>query len=232
MLYAPINAITWTIGSIPTTRFGIKGLMTYRKTKSPFSRRYGLMAVLLGFSFFMLGVPPLFTQDVGILHITSFIADVFVQAGLQVLVWLLWFIGLRKYFKLSQLLSVSIIYSVVLLTIELMTSHVIIQIHPSLVQYVDKPIVLILKSIIYLALALPLGFFFLAQVPKAPDLIAKLKSVMTAMVFILVSVAATANNIFDKGSDTVSSATTLAIFFTVFLFISLIPSRSEVKGKK
>jgi hypothetical protein len=52
------------------------------------------------------------------------------------------------------------------------------------------------------------------------------------MVFILVSVAATANNIFDKGSDTVSSATTLAIFFTVFLFISLIPSRSEVKGKK
>ena len=234
MIYDPINAITWTIGSVPTTRFGIKALVSSKQSRSPFSNKYGYMAILLGLAFFLLGVPALFTRNTDILKATSFLADISIQTGMQILVWMVWFIGARKYFKLMQLLSITITYSIILLMLELFTSYVKVSTHPNLVLYIDRPIVLALKSFIYLVLALPLGYFFLTQVPKAVGIISKLKAIMTSLVFIIVSVAAASNNIFDKGADTVSSSTTLAIFFTIFLFISFLPStatRNKYKTK-
>jgi hypothetical protein len=58
-------------------------------------------------------------------------------------------------------------------------------------------------------------------VPHQTTLSSKLKSLVAGLMFIIVCIAAVSNNIFDKGSDTVQSATELAIFFTIFLVVQL-----------
>jgi hypothetical protein len=182
---------------------------------------YGVLALTFGTALFFFGVPGLTTGDTSVLRYTYFFADLFVQISMQVQVWILWFLGLRNYARLDYLYLFSIPFSAVLMTLQALTSHVEISRSPHLVIYTDKPAVLILKSIIYVAIALPIGYFLLRQAPRQTSLRSKLKSFMAGMTFIVVCIAATTNNIFDKGSDTQTSATVIAIFFVIFLLTNL-----------
>jgi RsiW-degrading membrane proteinase PrsW (M82 family) len=90
-----------------------------------------------------------------------------------------------------------------------------------LIVYNDRLPVLILKSIIYATIALPLGYFLLRQAPRQTSLRAKAKSFTAGMIFIVVCLGAISNNIFDKGSDTPTSAVTVLVFFTIFFLAQL-----------
>jgi len=226
MFYSPINGFTWSLGSVVCWQFAIKALFSYRSSNNPLARIYGLLGVSLGTALFFFGVPALLTNNVHTLKYTYFLADLFVQVTIQLEVWLLWFIGLRTNVKLRNLLVVTIPFSTVLLSAQLLTSYVTISTKPNLVIYTDKPLVLALKSIIYMAIALPLGYFFLKQIPNQPSFRAKAKTLFSGLIFIILSSAATSNNILDKGSDTTTSATILGIFFALFLIVNLLPRSS------
>jgi hypothetical protein len=226
MFYTPLNGFTWSLGSVASWQFAIKALFSYRSNHNPLAGIYGLLGVSLGMALFFFGVPALVTNNVHMLKYTYFLADLFVQVTIQVEVWLLWFIGLRAHINLRNLLAVTVPFSIVLLSAELLTSFVTISTKPNLVIYTDKPLVLVLKSIIYMAIALPIGYFFLRQIPKQPYFLAKAKTLFSGLIFIILSSAATSNNILDKGSDTVSSATILGVFFALFLIVNLLPRSS------
>jgi hypothetical protein len=233
MFYAPLNGITWSIGAIATTRFGLRSLKSHKENLNPIAKIYGYVGITLGIAFFFYGIPALLTNNTSALKYTMLSADVFVQLSMQILVWLMWFLGLRNYMKLRYLLTISGVYSLILLVYEAFTGHVTITSSPHyIVNYIDKPLVLIMQGVIYISLALPLGYYFLLQVPKQTNLNAKLKNFMNAMIFFFVSIAATSNNIFDKGGDTESSALVLGIFFIVFLIVSFIPRNSFLREEK
>lgn len=220
-MHVPLNAITWTLGAIALYTFGLKSWRSYRRTANPLAQMYYLLGLTFGSALFFFGVPGLVTQDLHVLRYTYFLADFFVQTSLQIAAWLLWFLGLRNRLRLKSLLFFTVPFSTILLISEALTSHVGISQSPYLINYVDKPLTLVLKSIIYLAIAMPIGYFLVRQAPKQPTLPAKAKSFMGGVIFIGVGLAATSNNIFDKGSDTRSSAITVMVFFAIFLLAQL-----------
>jgi len=219
---APINALTWTWGAISLYAFVFRSFFNYKRTKNPLARIYTWLSLVFGTGLLFFGLPGLLTQNPHILRYTYFTADGFMQLSMQLGVWLIWFLGLRTYVKLRYLLAITIPFSLVSLTTEVLTSNVTVSRSPHLIVYTDHFPVLLMKSIIYLAVAMPIGFFLLRQVPNQTSVSAKLKSLVAGLMFIIVALAAVSNNIFDKGSDTVQSATDLAVFFTVFLLAQLL----------
>lgn len=224
-MHVPINAITWTLGAVALYTFGFKSWRGYRRTANPLAQMYYTLGATFGTALFFFGVPGLMTQNLHILRYTYFSADFFVQISMQVLIWLLWFVGLRNYVRLRNIYFFTIPFSILSITLEVLTSHVGISQSPYLIVYSDKLPVLVLKSIIYMAVAMPLGYFLLRQVPNQTSLRAKAKTFTGAMIFIGVGLASTSNNVFDKGSDTRSSATIVMIFFAIFLLAQLLPAR-------
>ena len=218
---SPFNAYTWTWGGIAVYAFMIKSILSYRRTRNPIARIYIWLGLTFGTGLLFYGLPGLLTDNISILHYTYFVADIGVQLSLQFAVWLMWFLGMRLYVSLKYLLAVSLSLSFAIMIIEVMTSKVSISQSPHLIVYQDKLPVLILKSIIYVLVALPVGYFLLRQVPNQATAKAKIQSFISGLLFIIVCLAATSNNIFDKGSDTISSSTDLAIFFAVFLLAQL-----------
>jgi hypothetical protein len=221
MIHVPLNSVTWTLGAVALYMFSFNSWRAYRRTKNPLAQMYYVVGLSFGTALFFFGVPGLFTQNPHILRYTYFSADFFVQVSMQVQVWILWFIGLRNRVPLKRLLAVTGPFSAVLITLEVLTSHVAVSRSPYLIIYNDKLPVLVLKSIIYVSIALPLGYFFLRKAPDQTTPRAKVKSLTAGMFFIVVCLAATSNNIFDKGSDTVSSSVTVMIFFIIFLLAQL-----------
>ncbi len=141
---------------------------------------------------------------------------------MQVQVWLLWFLGLRSYVRLDYLYLVTIPFSAVLMTLQALTSQVTVDRSPYIIAYTDQMPVLILKSIIYVAIAMPIGYFLIRQVPKQTSFKSKLKSFVAGMTFIVICMAATSNNIFDKGNDTPDSIAVVFTFFIVFVIVQLL----------
>ena len=221
MFHVPINALTWTVGAVTLYTFSFKSWRTYSRTRNPLARMYSLLSLTFGTALLFFGLPGLLTQNPHILRYTYFSADFFVQVSMQIQVWILWFLGLRNRVFLRYLYIFTIPFSLVLLTLEVLTSHVSISQSPYLIVYVDKPPVLILKSIIYVTIAMPIGYFLLRQTPLQTSWRAKAKSLASGMIFIAVCLAATSNNIFDKGSDTPGSARTLLVVFIIFLLAQL-----------
>jgi hypothetical protein len=226
MNHVPINAVTWTLGFIALYSFAIKSWRTWRRTKNPLAQMYFYLGLSFGTALFFFGVPGLFTQNLHVLRAAYFIADFFAQITMQVAFWLLWFLGLRNHIALRRLLAVTLSFSAVLIILQGLTSQVELSQSPYLIEYLDKPPVLIMKSIIYIAAAFPLGYFFLRQVPSQLTLRAKIKSLAIALIFIIISLAAVSNNIFDKGSDTKQSAILVAVFFVAF-FLAQLPRPSS-----
>ncbi len=224
MIYTPWNAFTWTLGSFTMYTSAFKSWRTYNRNKNPLAIIYFWITFTLGVAFFFFGVPALLSNHTQLLKYTYFLADVFVQCSMQAMAWLVWFIGLRKVIRLRVLLISTSLFSLGLLGTQLLTSEVSLSQNPHLVVYTDHFSVLLMKSVIYLAVALPLGYFILRQVPTQPTRRAQAKSFLNGLIFIVVSLAATYNNIFDKGSDTTTSTTILALIFAAFLAVSLVPS--------
>lgn len=226
MIHLPINAITWSVGAATLYAFSFRSWRTYRRTKNPLARMYSLISLAFGTGLFFFGAPGLLTQNPHILRYTYFSADFFVQLSLQIGVWILWFLGLRNAVALGYLYFLTIPFSLVLLTWEVLTSHVSVSQTPYLIIYSDHLPVLILKSVIYVTVAMPIGYFLIRQAPLQATWRAKVKSLASGMFFIAVCLAATSNNIFDKGSDTPGSARTLLVVFIVFLLAQLPRGRS------
>ena len=222
MTQVPINALAWSVGALALYIFVFRSWRTYRVTRNPLAQIYTLLALTFGTALFFFGVPALFTQNTHILRYTYFLADLFVQISMQVQVWALWFLGLRNYVRLDYIYMVTIPFSAVLMTLQAMTSHVSVSYSPYIITYSDQPVVLVLKSIIYVTIALPIGYLLLRQVPKQTSLKSKAKSLVAGMTFIVICLAATSNNIFDKGSDTPGSAAVVLTFFIVFVVVQLI----------
>ena len=221
----PINAITWTIGAIAYYAYAARSWASYHAAKNPLAHIYFWMTLIFGTAFLLFGAPALLFIDPLRLRVTYVLADVFVQAGMQTQVWLMWFIRFRNRFRLRHMLALSMTFSAILLIIEAATSTVSIQASPYLVIYADKPIVLILKSIIYLSVAMPLGYFFVRQAPAQPSLRGRLLSLLTGFIFLGVGLSATSNNIFDRGSDTLSSALVTGGIFVVTFILCAFPRR-------
>lgn len=223
MHHIAFNGVPWTIASVLVYRFGIKGYRSYRKSKNPLSKIYGFLGLTLGTSLFFYGVPILITINADIIKYTYFIGDLFAQIAMQINIWLLWFIVFRYRVRLRNILIFSVPYSVILLAIQLKTSYITYSYNPLIVGYNDHTSLIILKSIIYIGVAWPLGFFFLHQLPSQPDLLTKFKSLIIGGMFILISGIATYQEITDKGADTYNSALFSLVIFLVFLAGSLIP---------
>jgi hypothetical protein len=227
LLSVPLNALTWTWGALAMYVFTFKSWRSYQRTKNPLAQMYYRLGLPFGTALLFFGLPGLLTQDLHVLRYTYFLGDFFVQISLQFQAWLLWFLGLRSHVQLKYLLACTIPFSLVLISAEVLTSQVRISQSPHLIIDFDKPFVLVLKSIIYLSIAIPLGYFLLKQAPHQTTLRAKIKSFTSGMIFIAISLAATSNNILDKGSDTVQSTASVAIFFTIFLLAQLLRPASS-----
>ncbi|MGH7194896.1 MAG: hypothetical protein ACREJM_15380 [Candidatus Saccharimonadales bacterium] len=218
----PINAVSWSLGGLALYTFSVKGWRSYRLTRNPLGQIYLVLGLTFGTALFFFGVPGLFTRDTHILRITYFFADLFVQITMQVGIWMLWFLGLRNRVRLDYIYLLTIPFSAILMTLQALTSEVAYSASQNLIIYSDRTSVLILKSIIYVAVAVPIGYFLLRQAPLQTSAKAKLKSFMAGMTFLVICVAATSNNIFDNGSDTPTSSAVVAVFFLIF-FLSQLP---------
>jgi hypothetical protein len=218
----PINSIAWSVGSLALYVFAFRSWRSYRITRNPLARMYTFLGLTFGSALFFFGVPGLFTENTRLLRYSYFFADLFVQISMQVQVWLLWFLGLQRRVRLDYLYLVTIPFSAVLMTLQALMSHVEISRTPHLVVYTDKPIVLVLKSIIYMAVALPIGYFLLRQAPRQTSFRSRAKSFVAGMTFIVICLAAVSNNIFDRGSDTPESAAVVLSLFIIFTIVQLL----------
>lgn len=223
---APINAYSWTWGAIAVYAFTIKSTLSHRRTKNPVARIYSWLGFWFATGMLFYGAPGFFTNDISVLKHTYFVADICIQTSMQFGVWLAWFIGLRSYISLKYLLGISIPLSILTMIIEYSTSMVHVSQNPHLLQYTDIFTLLVLKTITYTLVGLPLAVLLLRQVPNQTTLRSKFQSLVSGLIPVIVVGAAVSDNIFSKGSDTVESSIELIIFFTVF-FVAQLPRPSR-----
>lgn len=183
---------------------------------------YGIIALLMGTSFFFFGVPNLFTQDTNILLKTYYLADLFAQLGILAQTRLLWFIGFKNKLNWLVIAIPTLLWSVTIMLLEthLLPSHVVIDTSARLVLYIDQTPVLYMKSILYAAVAFPISYFFIRQGFTQKVFKAKINSIAAGMVFLFVSVSSIQNALFTQGSDTKQTTITNTILFLTFQAIS------------
>lgn len=219
----PIDAIAWCIGAAVLWIFTLKSYLNYRKTRNPLVPMYIGIGIPLGTACLLFGLPLLLTHNETVLFYTNFIGDVFVQITMLAQAWLAWFVGWRKFVPLWLILLFTACLSVPLLIIEYHTSSVHVSMSPYLLVYNDSNVVLWLKSLLYVLIAWPIGYFFIRHGMTQAVKRARVKSIATGATFILISGAAVISNIFDHGSATFTSAVQNFVIFTIFLIITLWP---------
>jgi len=218
---APLNAYSWTWGAIAIYGFMVKSIASYRRTRNPLAKIYAYVGLSFGTGLLFFGLPGFFTQNVHVLKDTYFLADLSVQISLQFAAWMLSFIGMKSFLKLKYMLAVTIPLSVVIMILKITSSHVSISHAQNLIVYTDQPILLILKSVIYILIAMPIAVLLIRQVPNQATLRAKFQSFIAGIIYAAVCIAAVSNNLFDKGSDTRDSSLSLIVVFTIFLLAQL-----------
>ncbi len=225
MFGIPYNSIAWLLGFFAVYTFGFRSLLAYRETGNQVAKIYFGMTMAYGLGFFTYGILGVFTLDPNKLLISYVLGDLGVQIGIQFQVWLLWFIGLRNRLRLRYLLIASFSFSTILMILEAYTSKVSVSPSPLLFVSVDIPVVLVMKCILYIAICWPLGYFFLTQSRLQPTTRAKVTSISTGLLFLIVSGAAVLNSITSGGSDTYESSLIDAGIFLIFWIVNLIPRK-------
>jgi len=223
----PIDAIAWCIGATVLWIFTLKCYLNYRVTRNPLLPKYMMIASTLGASCLLFGLPSLLTHDNHTLFYTNYIGDVFVQICMMGQIWLAWFIGWKKFVPLWVVLVPTIVFSCVILFFEYHTSSVYWSSSPYVVVYNDAKSILWMKSILYILISWPLGYFFIRLGLAQQSRLARIKSIMTGLMFIFISGAAIYTNLFNHGSDNFNSAVQNFIVFSVFLLITIWPRKRQ-----
>lgn len=218
----PYNGISWTVGWIVVWLFAFKCIRNYRVTKNPLAQMYAVIALLMGTSFFFFGVPNLFSQDPAVLIKTYYVADLFAQLGILAQTRLLWFIGFKNKISWLVILLPVMVWSFTIMLFEtrLLPSHVVVDTNARIVQYLDQPPVLYMKSILYLAVAYPISYFFIRQGFTQKLFKAKVNSIAAGMVFLFVATSSIQNALFTDGADTKTTAITNTVLFLLFQAVS------------
>lgn len=225
MFGIPYNSIAWLLGAFAVFTFGFRSLLAYRETGNQVAKIYFGMTMAFGLGFFTYGILGLYTINPNKILVSYVLGDLGVQIGIQFQVWLLWFIGLRNRLRLRYLLIASSSFSAILMILEAFTSKVSINQSPLLFISTDIPLVLVMKCILYMGVSWPLGYFFLTQSRMQPTVRARITSISTGLLFLIVSIAAVVNSITSGGSDSYESALIDAGIFIVFWVVNLIPRK-------
>lgn len=221
----PYNSITWILGSLALMAFGLRSFFAYRESGNEIAKIYCGISLSFAVGFLLFGLPAVFTIDTTKLIKTYVLSEAFIQLGMQFQVWLLWFIGLRNRVRLRYLLLASGLMSASIVVIEAFTSRYKIMTNPLFFVSMDIPLALIMKSILYIAVCWPLGYFFIVQARHQASFRSKLTSYVTGLVFLIISAGAVASCITSGGGDTYSSSVIDSIVFIGFLVVNLIPRR-------
>ena len=97
MLQIPVNILPWLIGSVVASLLGLRGLMSYRKTKSPLSGYFALGGLFAAISWLLWSLPfILFSDNRVLMLILINIGDAFNFALLLTLVTIFWYLNLQK----------------------------------------------------------------------------------------------------------------------------------------
>ena len=221
MFGIPYNSMAWLIGAVSVFLFSWKSFLAYKESGNQIARIYFWLSMAFGIGFLAYALPPIFVRDENIIKITYILSEAGVQIGLLIQIWLLWFIGLRNKVRLRYLYAVGVPYSAAIILIEALTSTVTINPAPLLIAQSDITIALIMKYINFFVICWPLGYFFIVQAKLQPTTKARITSITTGLIFIIVSAGA----ITAGGGDTVTSSLIDGIIFFFFIIINLIPKR-------
>ncbi|MEO7617344.1 MAG: hypothetical protein ABIS59_00720 [Candidatus Saccharibacteria bacterium] len=221
----PYNSYSWFLGFIALFAFSLRSLAAYNETGNQVAKIYSRMSMAFAFGFLFFAIPMALTLDPAVLTHYYPLSEIPVQIAVQLEIWLLWFIGLRSKIHLRYLLMVSIPLSIIIIGTEIATSHFVVTQNPLIATSVDILFVSFLKSLLYIMISWPLGFFFIAQAKLQPTLRAKITSVMTGLVFLIVSLGAVASSFTSGGGDTYSSTVIDGILFVMFSVVNLMPRR-------
>lgn len=221
----PIDAVAWCIGAAVLWIFTVKSYRNYIKTRNPLLPKYMAISSTLGTACLFFGLPSLLTHDNNVLFYTNYIGDVFVQICMLGQAWLAWFIGWKRFVPLWVLLLPTFLFSCVILVFEYHTSSVHLSTAPYIVIYNDAQTILWMKSLLYILISWPLGYFFIRLGVAQSTRLARIKSIMTGLMFIFISGAAIYTNLFNKGSDDFKSAVQNFIVFSLFLLITIWPRK-------
>jgi len=219
----PYNGISWTVGWIVVWLFAFKCFRSFRVTRNPLAQMYGIIALLMGTSFFFFGVPNLFTQNPNTLLKTYYLADIFAQLGILAQTRLLWFIGFKNRISWLVIALPVLCWSVtiMLLEIHVIPSRVVVDTGARLVLYNDQTPVLYMKSILYAVVAFPISYFFIRQGFTQKVFKAKVNSIAAGLVFLFVAGSSIQNALFTEGGDTKQTAITNTILFLMFQTVSI-----------
>jgi hypothetical protein len=167
----PYNSFSWFLGFVGLFLFSLRSLAAYKETGNQVAKIYSRMSMAFALGFLFFAIPMALTLDPAVLTKYYTLSEIPVQIAVQLEIWLLWFIGLRNKIHLRYLLLVSIVLSIIIIGTEIGTSHFVITQNPLIATSVDILFVSFLKSILYIMISWPLGFFFIAQakLQKSPQ---------------------------------------------------------------
>ncbi len=92
----PTNVIPSFLIGLSSVFFGIRGLLHYRRLRSPLSLYYSLCALFVGISALFYSLPFVFTQADVPLKTTTIIGDLFYYATAVMCGRIIWYLGLKK----------------------------------------------------------------------------------------------------------------------------------------
>lgn len=219
----PINAIAYSFGALTMFIYAIRGFYSYRQTHNPLAQIYVSVGLTLGLSFFWWGIPPLFSTNPHLLIYGQYLADSFLQLCFVAMARLLWFFGFRDHLKFRYLAIPIILWGIPLVASDILYSTVTII--GDIAAYHDAFITLVLKSIIYIAVPWPVGYFYMKQGLKQPELLNRLKLISMGLVYVLISAFAVLDNL-NGGADTQADSIGRIVIFALFLLITVWPLRN------
>ncbi|HVE81074.1 MAG TPA: hypothetical protein VNA68_03000 [Candidatus Dormibacteraeota bacterium] len=219
----PLNAYAWTMGGIALFFFALRSYRNHQETKNPVAWMYFLLGAPIAVAFFLYGIPPMLSKDPDVVIQTYYLADMFVMISMIAQSRLMWFIGLKNRIRYAWVALPTIMLTLTILLLEFGTSKAAFG--NNLTLYTDIEPVLYAKSLLYLLICFPIGYFFIHQGALNPETRAKAKSIITGVAFILVSAAAISSSLLQQGSDTHESAISNFFVFLLFLIINTLPRK-------
>jgi len=217
----PTNALPFLILGIVATILGLRGLLFYKKSKTPLSLYYSLTIFLIGLSTLWYSLPFVFTQDSESLKITTNIGDMFYYASILVAARIIWYLGFNKKMSFLWLL---LPYLVLIVACEIAIlnswSSISYQFNSDSAYFPVDP----LASKLFAAMSsayIFVGYLTIKQAYTIKDLRQKIRLNSIGLGFLVGGMIAIYNYLFLQGSSTNIVVTVGYIVIATILFLGI-----------
>lgn len=221
----PLNMAAWFYGGIMLLLFTLKSFRTHQKGGNLLNLHFSRFMLFVGIGLMLYAGAPLLTDNTSVLVVTMSLADSIIMLSMifQAKVCQ----ALRIFSDLVFRIVAFGIGAISLGSLYLGISYTQIKFEPFVISHIMHPLNGWLQSLVFIAVLVPTGYFFIKSGLKQTGLLTVFKVTGFGTAYLLSSLVSVINYGVLHGQDSIPSAIATGITFTILFLIIILPSKVE-----